>query len=110
MNQKRSCPGVPNKYRTWDGLRVIRPKSRATVVVALFSTPSSRSVAALTAVSISSVLSGSISLSVLTKVVFPTPNPPATSTLIPTGRASAGGWSQSFEEGIAHRFQKVSIR
>ena len=77
MNQKRSCPGVPNRYSTWRSSRVIRPKSMATVVVVLSSMPSRLSVAAPTWVSSSSVLSGSISLTAPTKVVLPTPNPPA---------------------------------
>lgn len=84
---------------------VIRPKSMATVVVALCSTPSSRSVAALTSVSSSSVFSGSISLTAPTKVVLPTPKPPATRILIPVGRESAPGASESFEEPIPQGLQ-----
>ncbi len=33
MNQKRVCPGVPNRYRIRSSAMVIRPKSMATVVV-----------------------------------------------------------------------------
>lgn len=66
----------------------MRPKSIATVVEDLDSMPSRLSVAALTWVSSSSVLSGAISLTAPTKVVLPTPNPPATSTLSATGKPS----------------------
>ncbi len=46
---------------------------------------------------VSSVLSGSISLTAPTKVVLPTPNPPATSSLMAVGRTCccAGDWSES---------------
>ncbi len=66
----------------------MRPKSIATVVVVLFSTPSRLSVSALMVVRSSSVLSGAISLTAPTKVVFPTPNPPATRILSAVGKGS----------------------
>lgn len=66
----------------------MRPKSIATVVSTLFSMPSRWSVAALTVVSSSSVLSGAISLTAPTKVVLPTPNPPATRILSAVGKGS----------------------
>src|SRR5690606_41888517 len=56
---------------------VIRPKSRATVVVRLASTPDRSSTPTPASVRYSSVLSGSISLTAPTSVVLPTPNPPA---------------------------------
>ncbi len=90
MNQKRSWPGVPKRYSTWLLSSVMRPKSMATVVVVLDSTPSRLSVAALTEVSSSSVLSGSISLTAPTRVVLPTPKPPATRILTAVGKESAG--------------------
>src|SRR5271169_6377378 len=55
----------------------MRPKSMATVVVALFSTPCRSSWLTLTLVSASSVRSGRTSLIALTSVVLPTPKPPA---------------------------------
>lgn len=66
----------------------MRPKSMATVVAVLDSIPSRLSVAALTWVSSSSVLSGAISLTAPTNVVLPTPKPPATRTLSATGKYS----------------------
>ncbi len=66
----------------------MRPKSMATVVSTLFSMPSRLSVAALTVVSSSSVLSGAISLTAPTKVVLPTPNPPATKIFSAVGKGS----------------------
>lgn len=67
----------------------MRPKSMATVVAVLDSTPSRLSVPTLTWVSSSSVDSGAISLTAPTNVVLPTPNPPATRTLSATGKNSA---------------------
>ena len=64
---------------------VIRPKSSATVVVRLRSTPSSRSTAAPGSLSGSSVRSGRISVSDPTRVVLPTPKPPAIRILMVTG-------------------------
>src|ERR1043165_5605112 len=71
----------------------MRPKSIATVVSTLFSMPSRLSVEALTVVSSSSVRSGLISLTAPTRVVLPTPNPPATRILSVTG--STGGLPRS---------------
>ena len=56
---------------------VIRPKSIATVVVVLPSTPEMSSVPTPASVSTSSVCSGRISLTAPTSVVLPTPKPPA---------------------------------
>src|SRR3954452_11709381 len=77
MNQNRSWPGVPNRYSTSSELIVMRPKSSATVVVVLRSTPVRSSIPDPASVSSSSVRSGGISLTVPTMVVLPTPNPPA---------------------------------
>src|ERR1700728_2855386 len=97
MNQKRSWPGVPKRYRASRLPIVIRPKSIATVVVVFSPTPLRSSTPTLTWVSVSSVRSGRISLIEPTSVVFPTPNPPAmrilkgVSELSPTvSRASEG--------------------
>src|SRR5215467_13178275 len=57
---------------------VIRPKSMATVVVVFSSEPCSGSTVLLAWVIHASVLTGGISETVPTRVVFPTPNPPAT--------------------------------
>ena len=76
MNQKRSWPGVPNRYSTsWDG-KLIRPKSIATVVVVLALRPRVSSMATLRSLIGSSVRNGLISLIAPTRVVFPTPKPP----------------------------------
>ena len=56
---------------------MIRPKSSATVVEDLRSTPVRSSTPAPIALSTSSVRSGVISLIVSTMVVLPTPKPPA---------------------------------
>src|ERR1035438_8848800 len=77
MNQKRSWPGVPKRYSTRRLPMVIRPKSIATVVVVLLSTPLRSSWLALALVRASSVLSGRTSLIAPTNVVLPAPNPPA---------------------------------
>src|SRR5450755_1185238 len=86
MNQKRSWPGVPNRYRTRSLRKLMRPKSMATVVVVLRSTPVVSSTPMLRSLRSSSVRSGRISLIVATSVVLPTPNPPAMRILVVTGR------------------------
>src|SRR5258708_12557663 len=85
MNQKRSWPGVPNKYSVRLDGNVIRPKSMATVVVVLRATPVTSSTPMLRSLSVSSVRSGRISLIAETRVVLPTPNPPATRILVVVG-------------------------
>src|SRR6185312_5616490 len=81
MNQNRSCPGVPKRYSTRRRPMVMRPKSIATVVLVLFSTPSRLSKPALALVRASSVRSGRTSLIAPTRVVLPAPKPPATRIL-----------------------------
>src|SRR5437868_7527305 len=81
MNQNRSWPGVPNKYSRTPPENVSRPKSMATVVVDLLSTPFRSSTPVEASVSRSSVRSGRISLTAPTNVVLPTPKPPATRIL-----------------------------
>ena len=61
--------------------RVTRPKSMATVVVVLSGTCDRSSTPALAAVMTASVVSGVISETDPTKVVLPTPKPPATTIL-----------------------------
>src|SRR5919205_1609061 len=58
-----------------------RPKSMATVVVRLCGTAERSSTPALASVITASVVSGSISDTEPTKVVLPTPKPPATTIL-----------------------------
>ena len=77
MNQKRCWPGVPNRYSTSPASRVARPKSIATVVVVFSGTADRSSVSLLAAVITASVVSGVISETAPTKVVLPTPKPPA---------------------------------
>src|SRR5256885_8351325 len=78
MNQNRVCPGVPNRYRMRSWLMVMRPKSMATVVVALPGPLAGSSTPTPAAVITASVVSGVISETAPTSVVLPTPNPPAT--------------------------------
>src|SRR6476659_8095456 len=82
MNQKRRWPGVPNRYSTRSSVRVIRPKSMATVVVALVGTASRSSTPSDSLVTNASVRSGLISDTEPTRVVFPTPKPPATTIFV----------------------------
>src|SRR5690606_12172946 len=84
---------------------VIRPKSSATVVVVLFSTPDRSSTPRLASVITSSVLSGVISLIEPTIVVFPAPNPPAMRTLSAAG-SSVGPRSESLD-AIEYRLKDV---
>jgi hypothetical protein len=88
MNQNRDCPGVPKRYRISESSTVMRPKSIATVVVVLVGTMSASSTPMEAVVMACSVSSGGISESELTRVVLPTPNPPAMSTL--SGMSSSG--------------------
>src|SRR5580700_760827 len=99
MNQNRCWPGVPNKYTTRSSRTVIRPKSIATVVVDLCSTPSRSSTRRLGSLSASSVRSGRISLIELTIVVLPAPKPPAIRILMETGDGLLS-WSKP-AEGIS---------
>src|SRR5690242_6812927 len=78
MNQKRSWPGVPKRYRIRSWSRVIRPKSMATVVVFLSPVCVRSSMPAEADVMTASVRSGLISETAPTNVVLPTPKPPAT--------------------------------
>src|SRR4029078_6588984 len=70
-------PGVPNRYSTRSSARVIRPKSIATVVVDLAGVCARSSTPTDSLVTRASVRSGTISETEPTKVVLPTPNPPA---------------------------------
>src|SRR6059036_1479204 len=80
----------------------MRPKSMATVVVFLPSTPLVSSIGRPASVSSSSVRSGLISLTAPTRVVLPTPKPPATRILSVTG--STGGFPRSERPKIIDLF------
>jgi hypothetical protein len=95
MNQKRSWPGVPNRYRTTSELTVIRPKSSATVVVVFAPTPVRSSTRAPSSDSRSSVRSGLISVTEETRVVLPAPKPPAINILTACAPARSGGPTRS---------------
>src|SRR5207344_1114624 len=90
MNQKRSWPGVPNRYSTRWVPMVSLPKSIATVVVVLLPTPVRSSRPTLARVRVSSVCSGRTSLIAPTSVVLPAPKPPAMRTLNAARGTSAG--------------------
>src|SRR5262245_13153361 len=108
MNQKRSCPGVPNRYRIRSRSRVMRPKSIATVVVVLPATWAVSSTPREAVVRAASVVSGMISETAPTKVVLPTPNPPAITIFTGVGaRSPAGGLDRA--ESIQHPLQKSEV-
>src|SRR3954469_7340819 len=100
MNQNRSWPGIPNRKSTYSSAMLIRPKSRATVVVVLPPVNATSSTPRLASVMVASVVSGTISEPVPTIVVLPTPKPPAISSFRPPGRSE-------FVEGIQHLLQQV---
>src|SRR5215216_3797459 len=102
-NQNRSWPGVPKRYSTSSSLREMRPKSMATVVVVLPSTPNVSSTPTLFSVSSSSVRSGLISLIEPTSVVLPAPKPPAISILIAVGTPSSANIRSEGAEATDHR-------
>src|SRR3984957_368531 len=112
MNQKRCCPGVPNRYRIRPASRVTRPKSIATVVVVLSGTCERSSTPSLAAVITASVVSGVISETEPTKVVLPTPKPPATTIFTEVIAASAVSAAASLElpKSTEHPFKQVHIR
>src|SRR6266542_4985430 len=90
MNQNRCWPGVPNRYSTSEASMVIRPKSIATLVAVLAGTAAVSSTARLAAVITTSVVTGSISDTAPTRVVLPTPNPPAMTIFTAAGAGVAG--------------------
>src|SRR6201987_5541251 len=112
MNQNRCCPGVPNMYSTRSFSRVIRPKSMAPVVVFLSGTCDRSSTSVLATVMTASVVSGVISDTEPTKVVLPTPKPPATTILTDVmAGASALGWATlDLTESTKHPFEQVEVR
>src|SRR6266487_1822789 len=108
MNQKRSCPGVPNRYRIRSRSRVMRPKSMATVVVVLPAMPVVSSTPRLAVVRAASVVRGMISETAPTKVVLPTPKPPAMTILTGVGaRSEAAELDRA--ESIQHPLEKSEV-
>src|SRR5512140_2715724 len=97
MNQKRFWPGVPNRYSTRSSARVIRPKSMATVVVDLPGVLARSSTPSDSLVTSASVRSGTISETDPTRVVFPTPKPPATTIFVEAVRLAPWGALESTE-------------
>src|SRR5215472_7087018 len=112
MNQKRCWPGVPNMYSTRSLSRVIRPKSIATVVVDLSGTCDRSSTSVLATVMTASVVSGVISETEPTKVVLPTPNPPATTifTDVMAGASDLGWATLDLTESTEHPFEQMEVR
>src|SRR5215472_15771379 len=113
MNQNLCCPGVPNMYSTRSFSKVIRPKSMATVVVFLSGTCDRSSTSVLATVITASVVSGVISDTEPTKVVLPTPKPPATTIFTdviaeasppPCGRATL-----DLTESTKHPFKQIKV-
>ena len=102
MNEKRSCPGRPNKYSTTLEPIVIRPKSSATVVVVLLPTPDRSSRPTLAVVRVSSVRSGRTSLIAPTSVVFPEPNPPAMRILCAVNAAALSECAEPIQYLLEH--------
>src|SRR5262249_59967578 len=113
MNQKRCWPGVPNRYKIRPASRVTRPKSIATVVVVLSGTCDRSSTPALAAVITASVVSGVISETDPTKVVLPTPKPPATTIftdVIAASPASPRRGGLELAKSTEHPFEQVQVR
>src|SRR4029453_726156 len=113
MNQNRSWPGVPNRYRIRSLSRVMRPKSIATVVAVLWGSADRSSTPAEAVVMAASVVSGSISETTPTSVVLPTPKPPAMTILTGIGRRCWGDGRVRSEvglESIEHPLEKRKVR
>src|SRR5215467_4945403 len=112
MNQKRCCPGVPNRYRISPASKVSRPKSIATVVVFLSGVWDRSSTPSLAEVITASVVSGVISDTEPTKVVLPTPKPPATTIFTEVIAASAASAAATLElaKSTEYPFKQVHVR
>src|SRR5687767_2019556 len=111
MNQNRCCPGVPNRYRIRSRSSETRPKSMATVVVVLFGVRETSSTCAEASVMTASVVSGRISETAPTNVVFPTPKPPATTIFVEVrpGLEPAKSTEHPFEQ-VEVRLSRVQRR
>src|SRR5579883_2831655 len=110
MNQNRFCPGVPNRYRISSRSSETRPKSMATVVVVLSGTFDRSSMPSLAAVMTASVVSGLISETAPTNVVFPTPKPPATTILTEVVGPAVRSGGLEVAKSNEHPFQKREVR
>src|SRR5579875_2901229 len=112
MNQNRCWPGVPNRYRIRPASRVTRPKSIATVVVVLSGVCVRSSTISLAEVMTASVVSGVISDTEPTKVVLPTPKPPATTIFTDVIAASVVSPAAALElaKSTEHPFEQVEVR
>src|SRR6201990_2810948 len=84
----------------------------ATVVVLLSGTCDRSSTSVLATVIMASVVSGVISDTEPTKVVLPTPNPPATTILTDViAGASVRGWATlDLTESTKHPFEQIEVR
>src|SRR3954452_23595546 len=115
-NQKRSWPGVPNRYSTSWSVMLMRTKSIATVVAVFVSEPYLSSTPTPACVMVSSVVSGLISLTEPTMVVLPTPKPP-TITIFTAAWAVCGRWSSvrgpvmvsELLKSMHHRFEEGTV-
>src|SRR6266581_1445848 len=112
MNQNRCWPGVPNRYRIRPASRVTRPKSIATVVVVLSGVCDRSSTPSLAEVITASVVSGVISDTEPTKVVLPTPKPPATTifTDVMAVSATSPGLTLELAKSTENPFEQVKVR
>src|SRR3982751_4860595 len=107
MNQKRVWPGVPNRYRMRSRSMLIRPKSMATVVVIFPGTWRLSSTPTPAEVMMASVVSGVISETDPTRVVLPTPKPPAMTIFAEVTRPAAGRCDMSEPaKSTQHPFQQ----
>src|SRR4051794_24305663 len=107
MNQKRSWPGVPNRYRIRSWSSVMRPKSMATVVVVLSGAWVRSSIPAEAEVITASVRSGLISETAPTNVVLPTPKPPATTIFAEVVERAA---PLELAKSTEHPFEQCHVR
>src|ERR1700684_4097167 len=112
MNQNRCWPRVTHKYKIRPASRGTRPKSIATVVVVLSGTCDRSSTSVLATVITASVVSGVISETEPTKVVLPTPNPPATTILtdVMAGASDLGWATLDLTESTEHPFEQIEVR
>src|SRR5690625_2789331 len=112
MNQKRCWPGVPNRYRMRSESSETRPKSMATVVVCFSGVLARSSTPTLALVMTASVVSGTISETEPTNVVFPTPKPPATTILtdvIALAATPPSSAALELAKSTEHPFKKVGV-
>src|SRR5690242_4716795 len=107
MNQKRFWPGVPNRYSTRSSASVMRPKSIATVVVDFAGVWARSSTPTDSLVTRASVRSGTISETDPTRVVLPTPNPPAMTIFVDAAVRLTPGEALESTESTEGPFEEV---